>query len=86
MSSCDLCLCSVCRAGQWECSGERCDAQCTVTGGMHITTFDQKRYDLQGGDCRFTAVEVINIVSHHSVDEVCVCVYYCVNFSMCVCL
>ncbi|KAI7792293.1 SCO-spondin [Triplophysa rosa] len=51
---CNTC---VCRAGQWECSGERCEAQCTVTGGMHITTFDQKRYDLQGGDCRFTAVE-----------------------------
>ncbi|XP_073720146.1 SCO-spondin isoform X2 [Misgurnus anguillicaudatus] len=51
---CNTC---VCRAGQWECSGERCEAQCTVTGGMHITTFDQKRYGLQGGDCRFTAVE-----------------------------
>ncbi|RXN17958.1 SCO-spondin [Labeo rohita] len=51
---CNTC---VCRAGQWECSGEKCEAQCAVIGGMHITTFDQKRYGLQAGDCRFTAVE-----------------------------
>lgn len=49
---------SVCRAGQWECSGEKCEAQCAVIGAMHINTFDQKRYGLQAGDCRFTAVEV----------------------------
>ncbi|KAF4095523.1 hypothetical protein G5714_023126 [Onychostoma macrolepis] len=51
---CNTC---VCRAGQWECSGEKCEAQCAVIGAMHITTFDQKRYGLQAGDCRFTAVE-----------------------------
>ncbi len=48
----------MCHAGQWECSGEKCEAQCSVIGAMHITTFDQKRYGLQAGDCRFTAVEV----------------------------
>ncbi|ROI48994.1 SCO-spondin [Anabarilius grahami] len=51
---CNTC---VCRAGQWECSGERCEAQCAVIGAMQVTTFDRKRYGLQGGDCQFTAVE-----------------------------
>ncbi|XP_016091061.1 LOW QUALITY PROTEIN: SCO-spondin [Sinocyclocheilus grahami] len=51
---CNTC---VCHSGQWECSGEKCEAQCAVIGAMHITTFDQKRYGLQAGDCRFTAVE-----------------------------
>ncbi|KAJ8278768.1 hypothetical protein COCON_G00058340 [Conger conger] len=49
--------CSVCKAGQWECSKERCAAQCSLLGGMQVTTFDSKRYTLQGGDCGFTVVE-----------------------------
>ncbi|XP_039512123.1 SCO-spondin [Pimephales promelas] len=51
---CNTCVCG---AGQWECSGERCEAQCTVIGAMHVTTFDQKRFSLQSADCQFTAVE-----------------------------
>ncbi|XP_056308529.1 von Willebrand factor-like [Danio aesculapii] len=46
---CNTC---VCRAGQWECSTEKCEAQCSILGAMHITTFDQKRYGLQTADCR----------------------------------
>jgi len=49
---------SVCQAGQWLCTGERCAAQCMLIGALQITTFDRKRYSLQGGDCTFTAVEV----------------------------
>ncbi|XP_015209797.2 SCO-spondin [Lepisosteus oculatus] len=50
---CNTC---VCQAGQWQCSGERCPAQCTLLGELHITTFDGKRYTLQGG-CAYTLVE-----------------------------
>lgn len=49
---------SVCQAGQWQCSAERCAAQCSITGTMQITTFDKKRYNFQAGDCQITAIEV----------------------------
>uniref|UniRef100_A0A8C7QRY5 SCO-spondin n=1 Tax=Oncorhynchus mykiss TaxID=8022 RepID=A0A8C7QRY5_ONCMY len=45
---CNTC---VCRAGAWQCSGERCAAQCSLMGGLQVSTFDKKRYSLQGGDC-----------------------------------
>ncbi|KAG5268284.1 hypothetical protein AALO_G00210820 [Alosa alosa] len=51
---CNTCICT---AGQWRCSGEKCAAQCVLIGGLQVTTFDKKRYTLQGGDCGFTAVE-----------------------------
>ncbi|KAI9545246.1 hypothetical protein NQZ68_037826 [Dissostichus eleginoides] len=51
---CNTCVCT---AGQWQCTGEKCSAQCTLMGGLQVTTFDKKRYSLQGGECPFTAVE-----------------------------
>ncbi|XP_061877506.1 SCO-spondin isoform X2 [Entelurus aequoreus] len=51
---CNTCVCS---AGQWQCSEEKCAAQCSLMGALHVTTFDKKRYSLQGGDCPFTTVE-----------------------------
>ncbi|KAI4898140.1 hypothetical protein NFI96_015403, partial [Prochilodus magdalenae] len=51
---CNTC---VCQGGQWKCSVERCAAQCSITGAMHISTFDKKRYNLQAGHCQFIAVE-----------------------------
>uniref|UniRef100_A0A3B4TCW3 SCO-spondin n=1 Tax=Seriola dumerili TaxID=41447 RepID=A0A3B4TCW3_SERDU len=51
---CNTC---VCRAGQWQCTGERCAAQCSLMGALKVTTFDKKRYSLQCGGCPFTAVE-----------------------------
>ncbi|KAI5606502.1 SCO-spondin, partial [Silurus asotus] len=51
---CNMC---VCQAGQWQCSAERCAAQCSIIGAMQITTFDKKRYNLQAGDCQLTAIE-----------------------------
>ncbi|KAK1794599.1 hypothetical protein P4O66_001319 [Electrophorus voltai] len=48
---------SVCRAGQWQCSVEKCAAQCSIIGAMQITTFDKKMYNLQADDCQFIAVE-----------------------------
>uniref|UniRef100_A0AAV2L5H3 SCO-spondin n=1 Tax=Knipowitschia caucasica TaxID=637954 RepID=A0AAV2L5H3_KNICA len=47
----------VCRGGQWLCSSEKCAAQCSLMGALHVSTFDNKRYSLQGTDCTFTAVE-----------------------------
>uniref|UniRef100_A0A8D2ZR28 SCO-spondin n=1 Tax=Scophthalmus maximus TaxID=52904 RepID=A0A8D2ZR28_SCOMX len=52
------CNSCVCRAGQWQCTGEKCAGQCSLMGALQVTTFDKKRYSLQGGDCHFTAVEV----------------------------
>uniref|UniRef100_UPI0009B47557 SCO-spondin n=2 Tax=Monopterus albus TaxID=43700 RepID=UPI0009B47557 len=51
---CNTC---VCRAGQWLCTEEKCEAQCSLIGSLQVTTFDKKRYSLQGGDCPFIAVE-----------------------------
>ncbi|KAM9839429.1 LOW QUALITY PROTEIN: SCO-spondin [Aulostomus maculatus] len=51
---CNTC---VCRSGQWQCTGEKCAAQCSLMGALQVTTFDKKRYSLQGGDCPFTTVE-----------------------------
>uniref|UniRef100_A0A3Q1FCU8 SCO-spondin n=1 Tax=Acanthochromis polyacanthus TaxID=80966 RepID=A0A3Q1FCU8_9TELE len=66
---CNTC---VCRAGQWQCTREKCATQCTLMGALQVTTFDRKRYSLQGGDCSFTAVEVrLNAVLY---DMRCLCV------------
>ncbi len=35
-------------------------------GALHVTTFDKKRYSLQGGDCPFTAVEVRYVKCNHA--------------------
>ncbi|KAM8881275.1 SCO-spondin isoform 1-T4 [Synchiropus picturatus] len=51
---CNTC---VCRAGQWQCTKEKCAAQCSFMGAVQVTTFDKKRYFLKGGNCPFTAVE-----------------------------
>uniref|UniRef100_A0A3Q2CH68 SCO-spondin n=1 Tax=Cyprinodon variegatus TaxID=28743 RepID=A0A3Q2CH68_CYPVA len=51
---CNTC---VCRAGRWECTGERCAGQCTLMGALQVTTFDKKRYALSGGNCPFVVVE-----------------------------
>ncbi|XP_023806195.1 SCO-spondin [Oryzias latipes] len=51
---CNTC---VCRSGQWQCTGERCAGQCTLVGALQVTTFDKKKYSLQGGDCAFIAVK-----------------------------
>lgn len=73
---------SVCRAGQWQCTGEKCAAQCSLMGALQVTTFDKKRYSLQGGDCAFTAVEVRYIrcnQSHTLGEEFVCCGYFCAD-------
>uniref|UniRef100_A0A3Q3AAE4 SCO-spondin n=1 Tax=Kryptolebias marmoratus TaxID=37003 RepID=A0A3Q3AAE4_KRYMA len=51
---CNTC---VCRAGEWQCTAEKCAGQCTLIGTLQVTTFDKKQYLLHGGDCPFIAVE-----------------------------
>ncbi|KAM4544149.1 SCO-spondin [Fundulus diaphanus] len=51
---CNTCIC---RAGQWECTVEKCAGQCTLMGALHVTTFDKKQYALPGGNCPFVVVE-----------------------------
>ncbi|XP_074192196.1 otogelin isoform X1 [Rhinolophus sinicus] len=38
---CNACTCT---AGKWECSTSICPAECSVTGDIHFTTFDGRRY------------------------------------------
>ncbi|KAM5248567.1 otogelin [Ctenodactylus gundi] len=38
---CNTCTCS---AGKWVCSTAVCPAECSVTGDIHFTTFDGRRY------------------------------------------
>lgn len=86
---------SVCRAGQWQCTGEKCAAQCSLMGALQVTTFDKKRYGLQGGDCTFTAVEVryenycaiftsIRVRAKHFHMCVCVCGHFYFGLILCV--
>ncbi|XP_013879264.1 SCO-spondin isoform X2 [Austrofundulus limnaeus] len=51
---CNTC---VCRAGEWQCTGEKCAGQCSLIGALQVTTFDKKQYLLHGGECAFIAVE-----------------------------
>nr|XP_013769828.1 PREDICTED: SCO-spondin-like [Pundamilia nyererei] len=52
---------SLCSLGQWQCTGEKCAAECALMGGLQVTTFDKKRYSLLGSDCSFIAVEVSHV-------------------------
>uniref|UniRef100_A0A8C6RKH3 Otogelin n=1 Tax=Nannospalax galili TaxID=1026970 RepID=A0A8C6RKH3_NANGA len=38
------CKACTCTAGKWVCSSSVCPAECSVTGDIHFTTFDGRRY------------------------------------------
>ncbi|XP_043540732.1 SCO-spondin-like, partial [Chiloscyllium plagiosum] len=46
----------VCQRGHWECTQNKCAAECDVIGSQHYITFDHKRYSFHG-NCEYTLVE-----------------------------
>ncbi|XP_043922260.1 SCO-spondin-like [Protopterus annectens] len=50
---CNQCVCS---GGQWQCSQDRCAAECSILGDAHYITFDKKRYSFLG-DCDYILVQ-----------------------------
>nr|XP_020142400.1 mucin-5B [Microcebus murinus] len=48
-TSCSSCSCS---GGLWQCQSLPCPGTCSVQGGAHISTYDEKLYDLHG-DCSY---------------------------------
>ncbi|NXI51709.1 MUC5A protein, partial [Chloroceryle aenea] len=58
----EQCRSCTCNGGQWNCQTTSCQGTCSVEGGSHIFTYDQKSYNYHG-DC-------IYVFSKHCTNEI----------------
>ncbi|XP_061891447.1 mucin-2 [Entelurus aequoreus] len=54
--ACQSCTCT---QGEWRCSDMDCPGMCSVLGGSHIATYDEKTYSFHG-DCSYVLTRQVN--------------------------
>ncbi|XP_065541868.1 mucin-5AC-like [Lathamus discolor] len=55
-SKCRSCTCA---GGEWSCVTQSCHGTCSIEGGSHISTFDEKHYSFFG-DCSYVLTKLCN--------------------------
>ncbi|XP_026509701.1 mucin-5AC [Terrapene carolina triunguis] len=65
-SQCTSCTCT---GGQWNCVSLSCPGTCSIEGGSHISTFDEKRYSFFG-DCSYILTKLCDSDSFTVLGEI----------------